>query len=81
MSSLESITARRLFIWVLGIVETKWEGIERVVENRDYLFVYIGSLAAYIIPIHVFTGSNQKEEFKNTLNTMIGKGKEGHSLA
>ena len=59
-----------------NVMQTKWEGIERVAENRDYLFVYVGALAAYIIPVHAFADSNQKEEFKNTMNTMIAKRKQ-----
>lgn len=56
-----------------NVMKTKWVGIERIAENQDYIFIYVGAVAAYIIPANAFTDSNQKEEFKNTLNAMINR--------
>ncbi|WP_370468819.1 YcxB family protein [Clostridium neonatale] len=39
-----------------------------MIENDDYIFIYINSISAIIIPINVFKNTEEKENFKSLLN-------------
>ncbi|MDQ7096501.1 YcxB family protein [Desulfosporosinus sp. PR] len=52
-------------------LKTTWGGVERIAENRDYMFIYVGAAAAYIIPVRAFSDSRQKEEFKSIIDTKL----------
>ena len=47
--------------------KTKWEAVERIYETQDYLYVYIGSLQAHIIPTRAFESKAKKDEFIQTI--------------
>ncbi|MEN1937069.1 YcxB family protein [Paenibacillus sp. 102] len=54
-----------------GIIETnsggetkrKWKGIEKVEENEAYIFIYVSSMSANIVPKTAFARENSKSEF------------------
>lgn len=58
-----------------GIIETtkageskaNWSSIERIEENKDYIFIYINSVSASIIPVRAFGDIEEKNEFLMTL--------------
>lgn len=41
----------------------KWNGIEKLIEMDDYIFVFIDKIAAYVIPTRYFETENEKELF------------------
>lgn len=51
--------------------KTKYEAVEKVAETNDYVFIYISSIKAYIIPIRAFVGLNQRNEFVNYLSSKV----------
>ncbi|WP_255288064.1 YcxB family protein [Bacillus pseudomycoides] len=58
-----------------GIIETNnggetklnWKGIEKVEENEAYIFIYVSSMSANIVPKHAFAHENSKSEFMRRL--------------
>ena len=62
--------------------EVKWEGVERVVENKDYIFIYVSALNAYVINKKYFTGEAHAQEFfaqakihhEQAMRHMLGSG-------
>lgn len=43
--------------------KTGWSGIAKFVYNTDYLYIYINSIAAHIIPTSAFESAMHKDEF------------------
>lgn len=41
----------------------KWDGIEKLIEMEDYIYVFIDKIAAYVIPTRYFDTENEKELF------------------
>lgn len=50
-----------------GESRTKWNGVEKVTETEKYVFIYISSIMAYIIPKSVFVSDIIKNEFLSLL--------------
>jgi hypothetical protein len=48
--------------------ETRSTQIQRIEETDKHIFIYISSLAAYIIPKRVFANSEEKNNFLNALD-------------
>lgn len=44
------------------------KSIKNIIENDEYIFIYINSISAIIIPIKVFKSVEDKELFKSLLN-------------
>lgn len=44
------------------------KSIKNIVENDDYIFIYINSISVIIIPIKIFKSTEEKENFKSLLN-------------
>lgn len=44
------------------------KSIKNIIENDEYIFIYINSISAIIIPIKVFKSIEDKELFKSLLN-------------
>jgi len=40
-----------------------WSGIERIEENEEYIFVYIGAYQAHVIPKRDFASKEDAKEF------------------
>lgn len=52
-----------------NVVNTPWEQIDSIWETEDYLFLYISSLSAYIIPKRAFNSKEDQEDFFNEIKT------------
>ena len=58
-----------------GIIETNsggetkrnWNGIEKIEENEAYIFIYVSSMSANIVPKTAFSRENSKSEFMQSL--------------
>lgn len=46
-----------------GESKTNWTAVERVEETNKYIFIYVSSVNAYIVPTRAFKDLNQKNEF------------------
>lgn len=44
----------------------KWSGVEKIVENDDYIFIYISALNAHIIPKRAFENESDVASFVET---------------
>ncbi len=44
------------------------KSIKDIIEDEEYIFIYINSVSAIIIPLEVFKDKEDKERFKNLLN-------------
>ena len=71
--SLELTEDRIVNISSFSESKTDYRTVERVVETKDYIYIYISSVMAYIIPIRTFESLDQKTEFINMLNSNINK--------
>jgi len=40
-----------------------WTGIERIVENEEYVFIYISACQAHVIPKRAFASEKDSKEF------------------
>ena len=47
----------------VGESHVAWSGIEKIEENENYLFLYVGSLQAHIIPKQAFLNEGEAAEF------------------
>jgi hypothetical protein len=47
----------------VGASRTAWAGVDRVEQNRDYIFIYTAPVAAHVIPKRAFLDPQQAEEF------------------
>ena len=62
-----------------GIVETtdngesttKWNGIDKLGESKDYFFLYMDSLKAYIVPKRCFVNDEEKDAFINEVKSKL----------
>jgi len=48
---------------------TRYETIEKVVESRTHIFIYVSQVMAYIVPKKVFTTPSEMETFRGILTT------------
>ncbi len=46
-----------------GELQTKWQSVERVASNDRYLFIYLSSVSAHVIPRDAFGAPEQLEQF------------------
>lgn len=51
--------------------ETKYQAIENIIETKDYIYVYISPVQAYIIPVSAFENLDEKDKFVNKLNDKV----------
>lgn len=54
-------------------IKTKYESVEKIVVYKNYTYIYISSIQAFIIPSFVFETKEQKSEFLTFINHKIGK--------
>lgn len=47
----------------VGETRTVWSGVERIEENDEYMFLYVGSFHAHIIPKRAFMSENEASRF------------------
>jgi hypothetical protein len=50
-----------------GESKTSWTAVERVEETNKYIFIYVSSVNAYIVPARAFADLKQKKEFIDIL--------------
>ncbi|MBU5592166.1 YcxB family protein [Clostridium sp. MSJ-4] len=53
--------------------KTSWSTVEKIIETKELVIIYISAVSAYIIPIKAFNNNTHKEEFVNKLNYMWDK--------
>ena len=49
----------------------KWNGIKSLEENKNYLFIFVDKIAAYVIPKRYLNDLPEKNEFIKTLKENI----------
>ena len=54
--------------------KTKWEGIEKIVEGKEHIFIHVGTVSAFIIPKRAFLDNKGLEEFLTTLRSLMTRG-------
>jgi hypothetical protein len=50
----------------VGETRLRWDGVERVVETADYIFIYVTTVSAHVIPKKSFQDKEQALEFYQT---------------
>lgn len=50
-----------------GESRTAWHAIERIDETREYIYIYIGTMNAYLVPNRAFDDDAQRAEFLRIL--------------
>ncbi len=50
---------------------TKWEGVEKIFNARDYIYIFIDHNLSYIIPKRSFPSSEKLDEFLSLLNKYL----------
>jgi hypothetical protein len=77
-----SIVGRKQIIINEHFIETKgqygkgqfyWSGVEKVEQNGEYIFIFIATNSAYIIPKKAFVDSETATKFFNAATTYHGK--------
>ena len=51
----------------------KWSGIKNIEEVKDYYFIYVDNISAYIIPKRDFLNKNKEEEFIRTMEEYMNQ--------
>jgi len=51
----------------------KWRGIKRIAETKDYIYVFVDKIAAYILPKRCFHPEDNKDDFLLTLKTKVSE--------
>lgn len=57
----------------LNEMRNAWSGIERVVENERYIFIYLSSSAAHVIPKRAFAAPEEARSFFETARSFHGR--------
>lgn len=52
-----------------GETKRNWKGIEKIEENEAYIFIYVSSMSANIVPKHAFVHENSRSEFMRKLQS------------
>ena len=55
--------------------KTKWEGIEKIIECEEHIFIYVGTAYAFIIPKRAFLDNKGIDEFLTMLRSLMTRGK------
>lgn len=72
---------RKLLLTDEGITETSsigasnisWDKIESLEETEDYLYIYISSVSAHIVPKRIFENLDEQEEFVGKIAKEINR--------
>lgn len=51
--------------------ETKYSKVEKIIETGKHVFVYVNSVAAFIIPVKSFKNEEEKKAFLNEIKKLI----------
>ncbi|SMO70149.1 YcxB-like protein [Saccharicrinis carchari] len=52
---------------------TSWEGLKEIQESKDYYFLFVDKIAAYIIPKRSFRNKMQEQDFIDAVNRKMGR--------
>ncbi len=55
----------------IGESNISWDKIVSLEETKDYIYIYISSVSAHIVPKRVFKNSNEQKEFINKISEQI----------
>lgn len=55
----------------IGETKISWAKIERFEETEDYLYIYVSSVSAHIVPKRVFANTNEQEKFINKITEYV----------
>ena len=55
----------------IGETKISWVKIERLEETEDYLYIYVSSVSAHIVPKRVFENSSEQEKFINKITEYV----------
>ena len=55
----------------LSEARTNYGAVEEVVETKEYIYIYVSSISAHIIPVRSFESVQQKDEWINKLNHKV----------
>ncbi|MCK5061449.1 YcxB family protein [Candidatus Parcubacteria bacterium] len=47
--------------------ETTWAGVNKLMENNNYFFIYIAAYQAYVVPKRCFNSKEDKDNFRNEI--------------
>ena len=50
---------------------TNWNGIKKITETKDYIYVFVDKIAAYIIPKRYLNEEKERNQFIQTLKSKI----------
>ena len=64
-----------------GVREVPYGEVERLVENKGCLYVYIGENSAFIVPLNAFAGDGAYGEFRNSLEENMRASREARLAA
>lgn len=51
-----------------GESKTNWGSVENIYDTENHIFIYVGSMKAYIVPLRAFKTKDEKVFFINKLN-------------
>ena len=57
----------------VGELRTQWSGIEKIEETKDYIYIYLGVILAYIIPKRAFSEPEKAQEFLETAKRYLAR--------
>ncbi len=52
-------------------IKSKYSMIEKIILAEKVIYIYVGSVQAYVLPLTAFSGETQKQEFLNFINAKI----------
>lgn len=50
---------------------TKWQGIKKVTESEEGIYIFVDKIAAYIVPKRFFDTNEEMNSFINLINSRI----------
>lgn len=50
-----------------GVREVLYDRVERLVENKNCLYIYIGTVSAFLVPLEAFADAEARREFRDAL--------------
>lgn len=50
---------------------TKWNGIQKIEISKNYIYIFIDNIAAYIVPIRAFRDTSEMEQFVEIIKSHL----------
>lgn len=57
----------------LGESKINWSSVEKIDETKDYIYIYISSINAIVIPMRTFSSIKEKNEFLSLIKSYCRK--------